>query len=691
MNNHSGLLPLSSLIEHGELPLIELAALAMREGRRPRAIYTAHKWFARCLGTIFRALLVGTVSNPDDDFWQRYYSAANLRGLAVLDPFAVGGTSVVEAGRLGASTIAIDVDPIACAVTNLELMAAQLPDLNDALVGLQSTIGESLRSYHTFTATDGVDYQVLHHFWVQVVTCVACGTTFDAHPNFQLAHDAERQWVFCAHCGQIEVRKPSHKTFSCHTCAKRTTIMAGRVDYGKATCPSCGHYEPLIEVGRRTGTRAQWRQFAVEVLTQPDGGRVVPMDHRLFFTADDESLARFAAASAAYQCRRETHPATFPDMRISDDDRLDSRLIDYGYRQWTELFNPRQLLHLSLLAEAIEAYDQPIRTALSMAFSDHLTTNCMLTSYAAGWRRLSPLFSIRAFRHVPRPVELNPWVDRSGRGSFPNAVRKLMRATSYAREPKEPLCSGGFRSVPAVDAEHPPRVHCGTARDMSFLKTASVDLVLTDPPYFDNIAYAELAEFFLPWLRLLEVVSAEHGVEQVMLESLVGRRNDPETIQHYTAGLSDAFAEVARILKPTGMVVFSYRHVLPDAWFALANAIAPHPLSAARVLPLPGEAGIGLHPHEGTGLWDAVFVLRRNAGATTSVGGPLRVTAEDIAAAEIAAAMWANRLKKAPLAFTDVDRVTLQRAALVGAALVSHRNRQSSGTISLAQVLAEAT
>ena len=64
----------------------------------------------------------------------------------------------------------------------------------------------------------------------------------------------------------------------------------------------------------------------------------------------------------------------------------------------------------------IESFDEPERLALSMAYSNHLTTNCMLTSYAAGWRRLTPLFSVRAFRHVPRPVELNPWMDGSGRG-----------------------------------------------------------------------------------------------------------------------------------------------------------------------------------------------------------------------------------------------------------------------------------
>jgi hypothetical protein len=52
-----------------------------------------------------------------------------------------------------------------------------------------------------------------------------------------------------------------------------------------------------------------------------------------------------------------------------------------------------------------------------IAFSDHLTTSCMMTNYAFGWRRLAPLFSIRAFRHVPRPIELNPRLDGTGRGT----------------------------------------------------------------------------------------------------------------------------------------------------------------------------------------------------------------------------------------------------------------------------------
>ena len=244
-----------------------------------------------------------------------------------------------------------------------------------------------------------------------------------------------------------------------------------------------------------------------------------------------------------------------------------------------------------------------------------------------------------------------------------------MRAAAYARAPKEPVLGGGFRAVPSVESAEAPVVRCGTSQNLSFLPDASVDLVLTDPPYFDNIAYSELAEFFLPWLRLLDVVSPDSGLEQVMLDSLGGRRGDTESLEKYTAGLSGVFSEVARVLKPSGVMVFSYRHAVPEAWRALASAIAPHPLSAVRVLPAPGEAGVGLHAHAGTGLWDAVFVFRRDPEGTTPKKTRLTITDASVEAAAMQAAAWQKILQDCALAFGAVDQKTMRRASLVAAAL----------------------
>ena len=114
-------LPDPSLLELGQFPAKELAEFAAREGRRPRPIYSAHKWFARRLGCVFRALLVGGTADPNDDFWREYYSTSDLRGVTILDPFVGGGTSAVEASRLGANVIGVDIDPVACAVTRVRV------------------------------------------------------------------------------------------------------------------------------------------------------------------------------------------------------------------------------------------------------------------------------------------------------------------------------------------------------------------------------------------------------------------------------------------------------------------------------------------------------------------------------------------------------------------------------------------
>ena len=683
----SAAIPDPCLLEAGQLPLRDLAKLAAREGRRPRAIYTGHKWFARRLGTVFRALLVGAGSSPNNDFWKRYYGDASLRNTVVLDPFVGGGTSIMEATRLGATAHAVDIDPVACAISSFQLRAHLLPDLCDVLEALTTSVGEKIRRFHVTAGTDGVQRTVLHHFWVQVVSCHHCGHRFDAHPNYMLGEHDHHRWVFCSRCGEVQRRHVNHKTFKCKTCATRTRIAQGTTLRGKARCPKCGRQRPLISVSRDSGQRPSWRLFALEVLDKPDGGRPIPIADRRFVKASEEDIALYE--SAELELQKRTGTGFLPENAAINTNRADPRLIDYGYKYWTELFNARQLLHLSLLAEAIEEYDDDIRQGLSIAFSSHLTTNCMMTAYTGKWRRLTPLFSIRAFRHIQRPVEINPWCDGTGRGTFPNAVRKLMRAAQFARKPKEPTVIGGFRQVASHDPAESPNVVCGTARDLEFLADDSVDLVLTDPPYFDNISYSELAEFFVPWLELLEVLEDPDDRETISIESLIGNERNAVAIENYADSLGCAFTEIARVLKPNGLLVFSFRHSSPEAWKALALGLTASELQISSFSPVPGEAGNGLHVHSGTALWDAIFVLRRSARAQPQKN--LTISAQQICEIRELVSEWAEQLEDASIPFSDADKLVMLRAGMVGRALAADSQHIANTSISLEKILADPT
>lgn len=660
----------TTLLDAGALPVEDLARLAAREARRPRPIYQAHKWFARRFGSAFRALLTAAAVPQGADFWAAYYHGVDWRGKVVLDPFVGGGTSVVEALRLGADVIGVDVDAVACAITRFELHAAATPDLDPALARLHRTVGASLAPLYMTTLPDGTRRTVLHFFWVQVVDCRGCGHTVEAHPHYQLGYEAEgtRQWVFCPHCHDVHELDRARKTLRCATCARRTTIRAGTVRHGRLTCPVCAVDERLIDVAARTGTPPTWKLFALETLEAIQQGRTVPLRERAFRTATDADRVIFA--DAARDLARRAGPggavAGVPERVIPAVDRADDRLVRYGYRRYRDLFNPRQLLHLSLLSEAIAAEEPPLREALALAFSDHLTTNCMLTHYAFGWRRLAPLFSVRAFCHIPRPVEINPWLDGTGRGTFPNAIRAVRQAAAFDRAPKEPTLAGGFRSIPARPPGDPPaagRILHRSAADLAELGDASVDLVLTDPPYFDNIAYSELADFFLPWLQLLGLAPADGDGIVGLDANLAAKGRGNAQLARFGASLGHCFREVARVMKPDGRLVFTYQHHTPGAWAALAAALAGAGLRPIQLFPLLGDGQLGLHAHTGSSRWDAVFVAVRGAAPEP----PLHVSDDAGRRAAVHCAAWATRL--AEVGFGEADRGNFARACLVAAAL----------------------
>jgi putative DNA methylase len=192
-------LPPQSLLDTGKLPVADLARIAVREGVRPRAVYQAHKWFARRLSITARALLVAAAAEPSDRFWSCFYRGDAWTGRSVLDPFVGGGVMLLEAARLGANVHGVDIEPVAAAISRFQTQLRDVPNLDAALERLAAKAGRAVEAYYEARDARGRKETLLHAFWVQQVQCRSCRHTIDAHPTFRFAWDDERQrqWVAC--------------------------------------------------------------------------------------------------------------------------------------------------------------------------------------------------------------------------------------------------------------------------------------------------------------------------------------------------------------------------------------------------------------------------------------------------------------------------------------------------------------
>src|SRR5947207_36012 len=149
--------PPLTLLETG-LPVVELFDLAKREGNGKKPIYEIHKWWARRLGSVFRALLIGattpgtageTARQSAKKLFSQFYQRRSLAGLVVLDPFMGGGTSVVEALKRGARVIGVDVDPVAWFVTKKQVEPVAATRLEKAYQAVSSAVERQIRRLYT--------------------------------------------------------------------------------------------------------------------------------------------------------------------------------------------------------------------------------------------------------------------------------------------------------------------------------------------------------------------------------------------------------------------------------------------------------------------------------------------------------------------------------------------------------------
>jgi putative DNA methylase len=603
-----------------DFPAAALSQIGEHESWRKevhRPATSTHKWWAKRLGSIFRGILTAAVTEDGASALTAYGSATRLDGLAVLDPFAGSGTTVVEALKMGASVVACDINPVATLVQRQAVQRWDTSELTRAFKLVEECCRSEIDRVHRTESGE----TVLYYFWVAVAECPFCraGTRlFSTHVFSQNAYPKRvpAAQIVCPACLDVI---PGRYDFTEITCGNAHQITReGAVVRNSMRCPN-GHYSKVIDA--LAGQAPGYEMYAKLVLGNDGRKRY-------------ESITEFDR-SLYTQCtellKLKASDLILPDGDLEDGENT-RQAIRWGFTRWRNFFNDRQLYSLGLMANAIcnLSAGAAEREALAALFSGTLEFNNMFCSFKGeGTGAVRHMFSHHILKPERTPLEAHPWGTPASSGSFSTLFQsRLLRAQEYKLAPTDQILSGD-KVIRARGLSMPTEATAvdawpisGLARGCVYLRTGdssridlpgdSVDLIVTDPPYMDNVHYSELADFFHVWLRKLSPYTHYPCDEVTTRSTHEVQSASPEEFQTAIAGV---WKECARVLKKDGLLAFTFHQARLSGWVALVQAIAEAGLVITAVQPVKGEMATsvtkgGVEPSN----LDAVIVCRKRSG-----------------------------------------------------------------------------
>lgn len=579
---------------------------------------------------MFRGILLDHLLDPGEDRMAAMARAHDFPSTVVLDCFHGGGTTIGEALRLGCKVVGSELNPVAHFLVAQMVRNVDVDTLDAAFEQIRGAVEQPLRDmYETSCPGCHGDAQIQYTSWIKQISCQACHQPADLLTNRVVMADFQNPGgglVQCPRCDHPwRARKVSARV-KCPGCEHRfvpNKRLAGPREYRCA----CGHHGQILDVVFEA-TAPPTHRIACLITHCDDCGRG-------FKAPDADDVLRYAdleARAAAMLTELRIPKGTIPVGRNTN------QMLRYGYRSWHQMFNGRQLLALDLLVRAVhDVEDDAAREALALHLSSILEFHSMFaTSKGLGTGAIRQVFSHHAFIPAKAPLEAHLWgvgtANGGSSGGFASLyANRLKAALRWKDAPNETTIVDGKRvrrpvegeTLAARPADRFDQLTDGTA-DVLLLNQSSaslpevpdrsVDLCITDPPYADNVMYAELSDYFYVWLRELlpghPSFTAElvDDTQEAVQNCHRGRDGD-----QYADLLAGVFTEVARVLKDDGRMTFTFHHANQGAWHHLCDAIISAGFAVERWWPVFAEmeSAMPILGKEHNGHLDIVFVCAK--------------------------------------------------------------------------------
>lgn len=597
--------------------------------------------------------------NPDETTLERFRRLVDLRRQGgptpvVLDPFAGGGSIPFEATRYGCEVIANELNPVASAVL---AGTVELPRrLGPAFSGVIRRWGDQwARAVQTrlgavFPRREGVS--TIAYVWAHAVPCPTTGLHTPLLPDFWLARGAAGRTVAIAMDVNSEAGSYSIEIVE----GGEAEQWGSRSTYRRGAAESIWTGETFSgDYIRRMARQDQLGQMLVAVVESVAG-----RSGRHFRPPTSEDLVAVDVASDEWSQRRSQFEVAdlVPGESIDSVSNYDRGHRMYGIDRWSRMFSSRQLLtHVTALEELHRVIGvarseltpdevKALGLYLALALDKALDYNSRQCSWDATRLKIRNTFDKHnfnfkwAFAEFDGAHSLLPWAV--------SQVEDAYRGIANLASPP-PGLSNGRRPMA------PPRVMRGSATQLD-LPDESVDAIVTDPPYYDNVMYAECSDFFYVWLKrslretwpeFCDLPLTDKGLEAVANRALFkevataspGRRKGGEgksavelADAHYEDLLARSFREAHRVLTRDGVMTVMFTHKRVEAWDTLGAALLDAGFSIDASWPVHTESAVSLHQAKKNAASSTIFlVCRKREVSEPGYWADLRAQVERVA------------------------------------------------------------
>ncbi len=556
----------------------------------------------------------------------------------VLDPFAGGGSIPLEAMRLGCESHALEYNPVATLILKCTLEFPQkygqsvkkklkrelgyeeekevIPLLEDVKKWGDWVLKEAKKEIGQFYPPDEDGSIPVGYIWARTIPCQnpSCRAQIPLMRQFWLA---KKEHIKVSLYPYVQGKTVEFKIVGngYEEMPNDFDPEKGTVSRAIAVCPVCGSTVDDKTTRKLFQTGEAGQRMVAVVLHKPGekGKR-----YRLATNKDLEifnSAERYLEEKKA-KLKEDWGIDPVPDEELPPKETLGFRVQRYGMLKWGDLFNFRQKLALITFTEKVKLaykkmldndyednYAKAIASYLAMILSRGTDFETDLCRWHPQWEFIPNTFARQALPMSWDYGELNPFSPILT-GTFDSMFRQVLKSLEHI-------------SLTAKNRSKLPCVKQASATDLPY-PDECFDAVFTDPPYYDNVPYSYLSDFFYVWLKR----SIGDLYPELFMTPLTPKSKEIVAYSNIEGGfeagkrffeemLKKSFQEMARILKPNGIATIVYTHKSTSGWETLINSLLESGLVVTASWPIDTEMKKRMRAQESAALASSIYFVCR--------------------------------------------------------------------------------